>query len=682
MNLMNSENTKKTTIRKKIKSIILKSTLLSVVVVGTISIVIMLIIRSRSKAYIRENFEHNIEDQVGDISTYIASIIEKYANDVVESVKYAETMYKVPDVFAKRTVSDHMHIGSENTYCFTKYYLNKEYENIDYGGEIELLANITTLWTTKLSSDNGTITSMYLGTESGFFLSVDKYHVNDKINEPTEKIFDYKARHWYEEAKNDGKLVFNDLEQDYFGRGLVLTCSAPIYKDGELMGVLGLDILVDDIQKNIIAVDAGEGSYSFAVDKSGRIIAAPNINKAWNIVESIRDKNKATSVIADDILSGESGIQIVNDNYYIYSPIPVVDWVICVRIPEARINVSLRRFDANIIAMISSYFIFAVIITCIVFMMAESLAYDITEPILKLKNDVDIISKGNLDYKAEKQSDDEIGDLSDAFNDMTLSLKNHINDITALHTEKERAATELNIATKIQVGMLPTKFPAFPNDDRFEIYATMDPAKEVGGDFYDMFKIDENHLAIVIADVSGKGIPAALFMAIGKSLIKDHTYFHNDLSEVFSIVNNILCNSNKEDMFITAFEGVIDLTTGVMKYVNAGHELPFIYREGEKFSPYEIKPCFVLGGIKNVKYPVSEIRLKKGDMLFEYTDGVTEATNGDNELYGMGRLEVDLNDNKTKDVEEILHSIKKDIDTFVGSAPQFDDITMLGFKFK
>lgn len=244
-----------------------------------------------------------------------------------------------------------------------------------------------------------------------------------------------------------------------------------------------------------------------------------------------------------------------------------------------------------------------------------------------------------------------------------------------------RNAAELNIATNIQKSMLPCIFPAFPERSEFDIFATMDPAKEVGGDFYDFFMVDERHLAIVMADVSGKGVPAALFMVIGKTLIKDHTQPERDLGAVFSEVNNILCESNSEGLFITAFEGVLDLVTGEFNYVNAGHEMPFIYRNGA-FEAYKIKPGFVLAGMEQMRYRAGSMTLQEGDKIFQYTDGVTEATNAHNELYGMQRLEAVLNQNAENTPEEILSAVKQDIDRFVGSAPQFDDITMLCLKYK
>jgi sigma-B regulation protein RsbU (phosphoserine phosphatase) len=244
-----------------------------------------------------------------------------------------------------------------------------------------------------------------------------------------------------------------------------------------------------------------------------------------------------------------------------------------------------------------------------------------------------------------------------------------------------KTTAELNVATNIQKSMLPCIFPAFPERAEFGIFATMDPAKEVGGDFYDFFMVDERHLAIVMADVSGKGVPAALFMVIGKTLIKDHTQPGCNLGDVFTEVNNILCDSNSEGLFITAFEGVLDLVTGEFNYVNAGHELPFLYRNGS-FEAYKIKAGFVLAGMEDMRYRANSITLEPGDKIFQYTDGVTEATNAHNELFGMERLNDVLNRHGSDTPENILSAVKADIDAFVGTAPQFDDITMLCLEYK
>lgn len=304
----------------------------------------------------------------------------------------------------------------------------------------------------------------------------------------------------------------------------------------------------------------------------------------------------------------------------------------------------------------------------------------IIQPVGKLARfTTDIIKSGEFEkQKIDIATGDEIEELGEAFNTMLEKLEDYIENLTAVTAEKERIGTELNVATQIQSSMLPCIFPAFPDRNEIDIYASMTPAKEVGGDFYDFFMVDERHLAIVMADVSGKGVPAALFMVIGKTLLKDHTLPGRDLGEVFTEVNNILCESNQNGMFITAFEGVLDLVTGEFRYVNAGHEQPFIYRRDEGYQVYKIRPGFVLAGMEDIKYKEQVLTLDVGDRIFQYTDGVTEATDKDNQLYGMDRLNTVLNQKcQDCDPQQTLELVKADIDSFVGDADQFDDITML-----
>lgn len=284
--------------------------------------------------------------------------------------------------------------------------------------------------------------------------------------------------------------------------------------------------------------------------------------------------------------------------------------------------------------------------------------------------------------QVEIRTGNEIEKLYEAFKQMYGEITDYIERLSNVTAEKERIGAELNVATQIQSSMLPCIFPAFPDRDEIDIYATMTPAKEVGGDFYDFFMVDKKHLAIVMADVSGKGVPAALFMVIGKTLIKDHTLPGRNLGEVFTEVNNILCESNNNGMFITAFEGVLDLETGEFRYVNAGHEQPFIYRKGEGYEAYKTRPGFVLAGMEDIQYKEQVIQLQVGDRIFQYTDGVTEATDKDEQLYGMNRLYTVLNQKCTEcDPEQTLGIVKADIDAFVGEADQFDDITMLCFEY-
>ena len=229
--------------------------------------------------------------------------------------------------------------------------------------------------------------------------------------------------------------------------------------------------------------------------------------------------------------------------------------------------------------------------------------------------------------------------------------------------------------------MLPRIFPAFPERQEFEVYATMNPAKEVGGDFYDFFLVDDDHLAVVIADVSGKGVPAALFMVIAKTLIKNHAQNRETPGEVFTQTNAQLCEGNDAGLFVTAWMGVLEISTGTFTYVNAGHNPPLLKRAGGQFAWLKSRPGFVLAGMEGIRYRENTLELMPGDTLYLYTDGVTEATSSAQELYGEERLQAALNEASELPVSQLLPRIKNCIDTFVGDAEQFDDITMLGLQY-
>lgn len=245
-----------------------------------------------------------------------------------------------------------------------------------------------------------------------------------------------------------------------------------------------------------------------------------------------------------------------------------------------------------------------------------------------------------------------------------------------------RIESELNLATDIQANMLPRIFPAFPEHDEFDVYATMSPAKEVGGDFYDYFMPDDTHVAIVIADVSGKGVPAALFMVTAKTLIKDHTQMGLSPEEVFTRVNRILCEGNDSGMFVTGWMGILDLQTGRIVYANAGHNPPFMCTDGKSFHKIKQSAGFVLAGLENYRFRQGELQLKPGDKLYLYTDGVTEATDADKNMYGEKRLEQALERCHDEDSLRFLKDVRADIDAFVGEAEPFDDITMLILEYK
>lgn len=350
-----------------------------------------------------------------------------------------------------------------------------------------------------------------------------------------------------------------------------------------------------------------------------------------------------------------------------------------VEIPMTTIKAALQQYIRN------SILITIGLIVAFLFLYILYIYRKVVTPINKISHEVDNFLENNNQVTDELYSiktNDEIEGLAQSVVKMENDINDYITNITTITAEKERIGAELDVATNIQASMLPCIFPAFPEVEQVDVYATMNPAKEVGGDFYDFFMVDDTHVAMVAADVSGKGVPAALFMVIGKTLIKDHTTPGTDLGEVFTTVNNLLCQSNSEGLFITAFEGVLDLVTGEFRYVNAGHETPFISKAGGKFEPYPIKAGFVLAGMEGIKYKSYSIMLEPGDRVFEYTDGVTEATNSDNHLFGMDRLEASLEKNAGKSIHDLLPAVKSDIDEFVGEAPQFDDITMICLEYK
>ncbi|MBQ8067031.1 MAG: SpoIIE family protein phosphatase [Solobacterium sp.] len=277
---------------------------------------------------------------------------------------------------------------------------------------------------------------------------------------------------------------------------------------------------------------------------------------------------------------------------------------------------------------------------------------------------------------------DEIENLSNTMGGMEKELAHREARIRHITAERERVETELHLAHDIQESMLPQDFPPFPERKEFDIYASMDPAKEVGGDFYDFFLIDDDHLGLVIADVSGKGVPAALFMMISKTVLQSCAMLGRSPKEVLEKTNEGLSSNNKVGMFVTIWFGILEISTGTLTAANAGHEYPAIYRkETGKFELLKDKHGLVIGGLKNVNYEEYQIHLNPGDKLFVYTDGVPEATAADNEMFGTDRMIDALNVHPDASVKETLVDIRAAVDAFVKEAEQFDDLTMMCVEY-
>ena len=346
-----------------------------------------------------------------------------------------------------------------------------------------------------------------------------------------------------------------------------------------------------------------------------------------------------------------------------------------VEIPMKTLNTSLRNFVLWISLITGIVVIFSLLISAF-------LAYKFVIAPIKLSASEARNFVSNNTQVSDKlksiQTGDEIQVLSESILHMEIGINEYIEDVKALTSEKERIGAELNVATTIQADMLPT---VFPDRKEYTLYATMDPAKEVGGDFYDFFHIDDNHLGLVMADVSGKGVPAALFMVIAKTLIKNRALMGGTPSEVLSYANEQLCEGNGAELFVTVWFAIIDLTTGKGIAANAGHEHPVLKRAGGQFELVVYRHSPAVATMEGMKFREHEFELHPGDTLYVYTDGVPEATNAENELFGTDRMLEVMNKHVDATPQELLPIVREGIDAFVKDAPQFDDITMLGITY-
>ena len=316
--------------------------------------------------------------------------------------------------------------------------------------------------------------------------------------------------------------------------------------------------------------------------------------------------------------------------------------------------------------------IFAALFTLIYFLIKKV----IIDNLRKINGTLAEITDGNLNVTVDVRTNEEFASLSDDINQTVSTLKRYIAEAAA------RIDKELEFAKQIQYSALPSVFPPYPNRKDFEIYAHMITAKEVGGDFYDFYMLGDSTLAFMIADVSGKGIPAAMFMMQAKTIIKDLAESGLELPEVFATANKKLCENNDAGMFVTAWMGILDLKTGLLKFVNAGHNPPLVRRADGEFAYLKARSGMVLAGMDGIKYRQNELQLTPGDQIFLYTDGVTEATDKNNQLYGEERLLETVNRNIVMDTRKLCEAVKSDVDQFVGEAPQFDDITMLSVEIQ
>ncbi len=340
-----------------------------------------------------------------------------------------------------------------------------------------------------------------------------------------------------------------------------------------------------------------------------------------------------------------------------------------------RINAENAEFYRQV-TLYMVVFMEILIYTAMFILIYQMLKKKVVRNLQKVNAGLKAITDGDLNTVIDVRAYREFSALSDDVNATVTALKRYIREA------EERIDKELEFAHRIQLSVLPCVFPPYPDRTEFDIYASMDAAREVGGDFYDFYFVSKNHLAFMVADVSGKGIPAAMFMMTAKTIIKDLTESGLPVEKVFTMTNERLCNHNEAGMFVTAWMGIADLKTGSVRYVNAGHNPPLVRRHDGSFEYFRSRPNLVLAGMEGIEYRAGDMQLAAGDTIFLYTDGVTEAADTAERLYGEERLLKVLNANRNASVEALCRAVKKDADAFVGSAPQFDDMTMLALKYK
>ena len=500
--------------------------------------------------------------------------------------------------------------------------------------------------------------------------------------------YDYFLKDWYQIPKELGRPQWSE---PYFDKGggniLMSTYSVPFYrtKMGKryLAGVVTADISLEWLRKVVSSIKILKTGYGILTSRKGTIITHPSEKMVMNeTIFSLAEKkeDKRLSEIGRSMIRGESGFGPFvtvsgRESWACYAPIPSTGWTLSVIFPRDELYSDINRLKgtAGLLA-VSSVFLLSFVIVLI--------SRSISGPLRAMAKATEEMAQGNLDAPVPAvKSHDEVGILADSFRQMGESLKKYIRDLTETTAAKERIESELSIAHDIQMSILRKTFPAFPDRKEFDIYAFIEPARKVGGDFYDFFFIDDTHLCFVIADVSGKGVPSALLMAETKTLIKITARGSKSPDQILYNVNNELCRDNDTGMFVTIFVGILDTATGEVLYSNGGHNPPLTIGRDGKAEFLRVSPGLVAGVWENFEYVTDRLVLKEGETLFMYTDGVTEAMNPADELFSEERLLRSLMALSAKPIGEMLGRLTEEIVFFAQGAPQSDDITMMALKF-
>ncbi len=572
--------------------------------------------------------------------------------------------------------------------------------------KLGLMANMTDTMIDLCTSYDAA--NLYIGLPEGAHFSVSdsssSWFEDGKI-----KSYDPRTRGWYQKAEEEGELVFTDGEWDANTGAYCIECAVPVYdRDHRLQAVIGTDMYLDDMQK-VLNEASIEGENHLILNQSGNAVLAPqedtfplsDKDRGGDIRKS---QNRTLAKIASDALKGKSvDVQLAElkgNSYYITArPIETTGWVLISAYSQETIGEasallrnslediqkeSARTYQNQIAVYRVVSVLLVLTLMALILWAASVLGGRIVDPLNTIATRISEMGESNLEFKMEDEyrTGDEVEELAESFAALSRKTIEYMDEVVQVTAEKERIGAELSLATDIQAAMLPHIFPAFPHRSDFDIYASMDPAKEVGGDFYDYFFVDENHLAVLIADVSGKGVPAALFMMASKIILQSVASLGYSPKEILARTNESLCSNNEAEMFVTVWLGILDTSTGTLTASNAGHEYPAVKKPDGEFELYKDKHGLVLGGLEGLKFPEYELTLEEGSKLFIYTDGVPEATNGDKEMFGTERMFDALNKDPEASPQDLLKNVREAVDGFVKDAEQFDDLTMLCLEFK
>ena len=558
--------------------------------------------------------------------------------------------------------------------------------------ELNLLSYAQTIFSAEME-EKSIYDGFYIGTESNiaYVYSAEQNYSPDYVA---------KERNWYKLAMSDpGKVLWTETYIDPFGDTYITAVRTFAGPDGTVKGVVAVDIFFDIMAEEILADGLGDTGTSFLLGDNYDFIAY-EVPEGGSFEPSFDAHFENPGRVRQALMTnGGRAFFAVLDGKELYiasALVPETGWTLCTAIDRKEVVAPIDRVDDQAQKIVDSHadklraFLGGLIINVImsfimiglmVSIVGYYLARTITNPLSALSEQVGNIGAGDFDTKVVPKSNDETGELAAKFNEMQDSLKSYVENLQTVTAEKERIGAELNVAQKIQADMLPRIFPPFPEKKNVRIYASMDPAREVGGDFYDLFLIDDDHVAFVIADVSGKGVPAALFMVISKTLIKNRAMQGGTPAEILRDVNDQLAEGNEAEMFVTCWLGICEISTGHVIAANAGHEYPAIFGGDKCFELLKDPHGFVLAGLKGMKYKDYEFDLEKGGGFFVYTDGVPETTNSDEKLFGTDRLLEALNSVEWNDPKDLLEAVSVKASEFAGDAPQFDDMTMIGFMW-